>query len=239
MQTVTVETEGGAFAGYLWEAVGRGPAIVLLHEIFGVNANMRGLAERFAATGFTVLAPDMFWRLQPGTDLSYSEQDRQIAFDLYGRFDVDAGVQDVGAALAAIRRHSSCDGRVAVIGYCLGGLLAYRTAACFDPQLAVAYYGGGIEKHLDELNDVSCPLLLHYGDSDGHIPSAAVEAVRIAVRGHENISVEVYANAGHAFANKSRPTMYNEVASERANALTDAYLDALRLGRTAIRQHHH
>jgi carboxymethylenebutenolidase len=235
MQLMTIETEGGAFTGYRWDAPARGPAIVLLQEIFGVNANIRGLAEQFATKGFTVLAPDMFWRLQPGTDLSYSEEDRQIAFDLYGRFDFDAGVEDVGAAVAAIRRHPSCDGRVAIIGYCLGGLLAYRTAARFDPQLAVAYYGGGIERHLDEMDEVSCPLLLHYGAVDGHIPPAAVEAVRVAATGRKNIRVEVYPDAGHAFANKSRPTMYNGLASGRADALTETYLDAMRIGRDGIR----
>jgi carboxymethylenebutenolidase len=185
---------------------GKGPGLLVLQEIFGVNANIRAICDRFAEEGYVVLAPDVFWRQKPGVDLGYSEADFGEAFGLYKGFDVDQGVADIGAAIAALRALPECTGKVGVIGYCLGGLLTYLTAARHDIDAASAYYGGGIDKYLAEAGNVRCPIAFHFGGADSHIPPASVEAVAKAFADVETASVYVYPGADHAFANADRPS---------------------------------
>ena len=176
--------DGGAFSGYLAvPGSGSGPGIVLLQEIFGVNANIRAVADAYAEEGYVVLAPDLFWRLEPGVALGFGEADMQKAFALYGRFDVDQGVRDIAASVAALRGMAACTGQVGAIGFCLGGLLAVLAAARAGVDCAVGYYGVGIEGVLDEAAGISVPLLLHFGATDAHVPPAAVAAITARLSG--------------------------------------------------------
>ena len=165
---ITLKTaQEETFSGYLsCSAQQTSPGIVLIQEIFGVNASIRKVADQFAEAGYVVLAPDLFWRLKPNVDLCYTGKDMEEAFDYYQRFDVDQGVSDIAQVVDILRQHSSCNGKVAVMGFCLGGKISYLTAARHKVDAAVPFYGGGIVDHLDEANNIHCPMLMHFGKED-------------------------------------------------------------------------
>ena len=184
---------GGGFSGYL--AVpeeGRGPGLLIEQEIFGVNASLRAVADLYAEEGYVCLVPDLFWRMEPGVDLGYEGADLAKAFGLYQRFDVDQGVADIGTALAALRARPECSGPVAAMGFCLGGKLAYLTAARHEVDAAVSFYGVGIEEALDESGGIACPLLMHFAGEDSFVPQAAVDAVSAHFAGRPEIRIHVY-----------------------------------------------
>jgi carboxymethylenebutenolidase len=225
MQEISIATAGAnALVGWLAPAAEKGPGILLLQEIFGVNDHIRFLARRFAERGFPTFAPDLYWRLKPKVSLGYSQTEAATAFDLYRRFDVESGVEDIGKALAVLREHPACDGRVVIIGYCLGGLLALLAAARNKPNGVVAYYGVGIERHLSDLRLVSCPALLHFGDNDTHVPAAAITQIRDVAEAISTLTVAVHAGAGHAFANEQRPNFYHQNAAQTADEMTFRFL---------------
>ena len=144
-RTITVRAkDGGSFSAYLaTPEQGSGPGIVLLQELFGINAYIRGVADYYAEEGYVVLAPDLFWRIAPGIELGFTGADREKAFELYGKFDVDRSVDDIAATVAALRALPECKGKVGALGFCLGGLLAYLAAARAGVDCAVSYYGVG------------------------------------------------------------------------------------------------
>ncbi len=198
--------DGGRFKGYLaLPEKGSGPGIVVLQEIFGVNANIRGICDLYAEEGYVALAPDLFWRLAPGIDLGYSEADIETAFGHYQRFDPDQGVRDIAAAIAALRAHDACKGKVGALGFCLGGTLAYLTAARTDIDCAVGYYGVGIEKLLGEAKEISCPLVLHFGEADKYSPPQAIAQIRDGLSAVEGAEVHAYPGADHGFSAPGRP----------------------------------
>ncbi len=201
---ITVQAkDGGSFRAYLaTPEKGSGPGIVLLQEIFGINASIRGVADYYAEEGYVVLAPDLFWRIQPGIELGFTDADRQKAFDYYGKFDVNKSVEDIGATVAALRALPECKGKIGALGFCLGGLLAYLTAARVGVDCAVSYYGVGIERFIEEAPKVKCPMVFHYAELDKFAPPAVVEAVRKAFAGRDDIEIYNYPGADHAFARK-------------------------------------
>ncbi len=228
---IDIAVADGTFKAFLaTPESGSGPGLVVLQEIFGVNANIRAIAERFAEEGYVAIAPDMFWRAEPGFDVGYSEADFGAAFAHYKGFDIDRGVADIGATIAALRALPECTGKVGVIGYCLGGLLTYLTAARYDVDAASAYYGGGTDQYLAEAGNVTCPIIFNFGGADGHITPDAVEAVTKAFAGRDNATVYVYPGADHAFANADRPS-YNKPSSMMA------YSRSLALFRAAMGPH--
>src|SRR5579863_6969670 len=129
-KTITIKGADGDFTGYLaTPGAGRGPGIVVIQEIFGVNEVMRSLADDFAARGYFALVPDLFWRLEPGIQLTdKTDAEWKRAFDLMGKFDIDRGVKDIQSTITQLREQSGCTGKVGTVGYCLGGLLAYLSA---------------------------------------------------------------------------------------------------------------
>ncbi|WP_404992015.1 dienelactone hydrolase family protein [Cupriavidus pauculus] len=200
-QTIQIQTQDGSFTGYLaTPAAGKGPGIVLCQEIFGVNSTMRNVADYYAEEGYTVLVPDLFWRIAPGIELD-ERKDFPRALELYQQFDEDKGVQDVGAALDALRERGECVGQTGVLGFCLGGKLAYL-AACRLPDVAcaVGYYGVGIERALDEAANIRGRLVLHVAERDGFCPPEAQARIREALQDRPNIEMYVYAGMDHAFA---------------------------------------
>src|SRR4030088_3676796 len=143
--------DGGTFKGYLTiPASGSGPGILLVQEIFGVNSSMREVADYYAEEGYVVLAPDLFWRLEPGIELGYSEAEFNKAFGYYQRFDANQSIKDAADALKVLRARSECVGKVGALGLRLGGKLAYLAAAPPDVGLAGCFYGVGIEADLRE-----------------------------------------------------------------------------------------
>lgn len=202
---------------------GDGPAVIVLPEIFGINQHIRDVADFYAEEGYVALAPDVFWRVEKDVELEYSDAERDKALELLGRFDIDHGVRDILATVAAARalpEVTGPDGRkaVGVVGFCLGGRLAYLTAARGDVDAAVGYYGGGIDKLLDEAGNVECPLTLHFGAEDRISQPEVIENIRQAFAGRRDVEIFVYPGAGHAF---NRPGhSFNKPAAMMAHSRT-------------------
>ena len=191
--------DGGKFRGYLTlPANGKGPGIVLCQEIFGINAYVREVADYYAEEGYVVLAPDLFWRLEKDVDLGYGEEDWKRAFDFFQRFDIDKGMQDITAAVKTLRGLPEVAGKVGTLGFCLGGKLAYLAAARSGVDVAVGYYGVGIEANLNE--PPKCPLVLHFAEKDKFVPPEAVEKIKAALKDRHDVEIYVYPGQDHAFA---------------------------------------
>lgn len=216
--------DGGCFRGYLaLPPAGTGPGLVICQEIFGVNAYLRGVVEGFAAAGYVTVAPDLFWRLEPGVDLGYDGADREKAFSLMQRFDAGQGARDIGAAVRWLRASSAVQGGVGVVGYCLGGKLAFLAAARAGVDVAVGYYGVGIEQCLFEADRIRVPLLLHFAADDTFVPPPMVDRIESAFAGKGDVEVQRYAGVGHGFARP--PSMhYHAPSADLANARTLATL---------------
>jgi len=202
----SVTTAAGEMAAYLaLPPGGSGPGLLLLQEIFGVNAHMRSVAEQYALAGFVVLAPDVFWRQAPRIELGYEGAERQRGVQLATALKPDEVLADLQAATAALRGRPELvgtggqPGKVAAIGYCMGGRLAYTAAALAGVDAAVAYYGGGIQGQLALAPQISCPIQFHYAGQDDHIPPAAVDAVRSAMAGNPAAELHVYPGSQHGF----------------------------------------
>jgi carboxymethylenebutenolidase len=202
---------------------GNGPGIVLPMEIFGVGPYIEQAAERLARLGYTVLAPDLYWRIAPGATPAHDADGLQEAFGLVQKLDVPAAVGDAVDALHHLRSMPETRGRAGVLGFCLGGTLAYLVAAHGDPDVAVAYYGSGIHDAVDQGDAITCPMLFHYGSRDDYIPADKVEVVRAAFADREGMEFHVH-DAGHAFDNAEAPMFYDASASQAAWAQTVDFL---------------
>ena len=214
------------YAGYLaLPPAGHGPGLLLWQEIFGVNAHIRAVAEQYALDGFVVLAPDTFWRQAPRVELGYEGAERSRAIELMQAYAAPDALADISAATATLRALPEVGGaKVGTIGYCMGGRLAYLTAATAAVDAAVAFYGGGIHNHLDRAAAVRCPMQFHYAGIDDNIPPAAVQRVRDALPVAE---VHVYPGAMHGFNCWARASYHAPsaaVAHGRALAFLGAHL---------------
>jgi carboxymethylenebutenolidase len=219
---ITVKAlDGGTFGAYLSQpASGKGPGILLLQEIFGVNQVMRDIADWYAERGFVVVCPDLFWRQEPGVQLTdKTDEDWRRAFALYQGLDEARAVEDASAALAALRDHPACTGRVGAVGFCLGGKLAYLLAARFAPDCSVGYYGVGVEQALDEAANLRAPLMLHVAGKDKFCPPEAQAAIQEALGAHPLVTLHVYPEQGHAFA-RTGGEHFDARAAELANLRT-------------------
>jgi len=218
---ISIKTDGGAFSAYLARpAAAKTPAIVVIQEIFGVNQVMRDITDRFASRGFLAVCPDLFWRIEPGVDITdHSEAEWKKAFELYNAFDVDAGVADISATIAQIRRDEACSGAVGAVGYCLGGLLAFLTATRTDVDAAVGYYGVGIESRLAEADKLAEPLLLHMAEEDQFVPKEAQALIVAALKNHPHVQLYSYPGRDHAFA-RVGGEHYNAADAATANQRT-------------------
>ncbi len=197
---VSVPSGGGAFDAYLaLPPAGSGPGLVLYQEIFGVNEHIRTVAEQYALDGFVVLVPDIFWRQQPRVELGYEADDRAKGIALAGTLKPEQLMLDMRAAVDALRGLAQVGGRkVGTLGYCMGGRLAYMSAALAEIDAAVSYYGGGIHDQLHLVSGIHCPTQFHYAERDDHIPLSAVARVREAFAG-KICEVHVYDGAMHGF----------------------------------------
>ncbi|MGU7769459.1 dienelactone hydrolase family protein [Burkholderia sp. MR1-5-21] len=223
-QWIDIPTGNDSFGGYLaLPRRGKGPAVLIIQEIFGVNAHIRSVADQYAADGFVALAPDVFWRTQPRVELAYEGADREKGIELLQKTDVKLAVADIAAAADVLRARPEVGGKVAAIGYCFGGQLAYRVAATGKVDAAVAYYGGGIQNALDIAGQVTQPILFHYAENDHGIPLAAVEQVKAAFAGRDNAGFHLYPGAEHGF-NCTERASYNQRAAALAHGRTLTFL---------------
>ena len=219
MAEITIQAaDGGSFSAYLAAPKsGKGPGIVVIQEIFGVNAVMRGITDDLAAKGYAALCPDLFWRLKPGINITdKTEAEWKLAVGYFGRFDADKGAQDLKATLAALRKHPACSGKVGAVGYCLGGKLAYLMATRTDVDCSVGYYGVGIQDMLGEAKNIKKPMLLHIAGKDEFVPPPAQAAVKAGLKSNPNVSIYDYPQCNHAFA-RVGGQHYDKQAADQAN----------------------
>lgn len=199
--TITATDGSGSFNAYVVEPATK-PAgvVVLIQEIFGVNQAMRDIAAWVADLGFIAVAPDLFWRIEPGIDITdKTDAEWKRAFELFQAFDQAKGIEDLKATVAAARTMAGSNGKVATMGYCLGGRLAFMMAEQSDADANISYYGVGLDGLLSDLNKVTRPLVVHIADKDEYFPAEGRQKVAAAAKGHANIACYNY-DADHAFA---------------------------------------
>ncbi len=192
-------------------------AIVVIQEIFGVNAGIRRKCDTLAEAGYLAIAPDLFWRLEPGIELDPDikpEFDR--ALELMGQFDQDKGIADIEASIRAVRSELGDDTKVGVVGYCLGGRLAFMTAARTDVDASVGYYGVGINGLLGEKHAIAHPVLLHVPEEDHFVDKDAQAAMHAGLDDHPKVTIYDYAGEDHGFA-----TEFGERRSDASAKLAD------------------
>jgi carboxymethylenebutenolidase len=220
-ERTTITTKDGSFSAYVARPkAASAPAVVVIQEIFGVNQVMRDITDGLAGQGYLAICPDLFWRIEPGVDISdKSEAEWKKAFSLMNAFDVDAGVKDIAATVATIRKDPGCSGKVGAVGFCLGGLLAFLTATRTDADASVSYYGVGIESRVAEAEKLTEPLLLHIAEEDQFVPKAAQAIILQALKDHPMVEIYTYPGCNHAFA---RPggEHYNEACAKLAGGRT-------------------
>ena len=208
VETLTVTTPDGAFSAYVARPAaasegGKVPAVVVIQEIFGVNAVMRGVCDDLAAQGYLAVCPDLFWRIEPGIDITdQSEAEWKRAFELYNAFDVEQGVEDIAATIAAVRADPGCAGKVGSVGFCLGGLLSFLTATRTDVDASVCFYGVGIDQFVGEAATLDTPLMLHIAEEDQFVAKPAQAAIKAALNNHAGVEIFSYPGRDHAFARK-------------------------------------
>ena len=218
-ETITIATLSGdaSFDAYVARPADTPrAAILVIQEIFGVNAGIRRKCDKLAEDGYLAVAPDLFWRLEPGVELDPDvEPEFQRALDLMGKFDQDQGIRDIEATIHHIRREEGV-AKVGCVGYCLGGRLAYMTAARTDVNASVGYYGVGIDGLLNEKHAIAHPLLLHVPTEDGFVDEDTQKAMHEGLDDHPKVTLYDYEGLDHGFA-----TEFGKRRDEKAANLAD------------------
>jgi carboxymethylenebutenolidase len=224
---ITITTDDGAFRAYVARPNARvAPSVVVLHEVFGVNADLRQTCDELAGRGFLAVCPDLFWRQTPGTDLGVtSDADWKAGLALYAAYDRNQGVGDIVLTMKVAAHLEGASGKVAVMGYCLGGLMTFLTAARSKIDAAVAFHGADTEKYLDEAPAISAPMVVHLAEDDEFISKAAQAAIASALEPMPNVQIFSYPGCHHAFS-RHGGAHYDALAAAKANARTLAFLKA-------------
>jgi len=222
---VEINGPDGAFKAYVARPSGAPMgAVVVVQEIFGVNAVMRGKADWLAREGFLAVAPDLFWRIKPGIDLTdQSEAEWKQALDYMNQLDMNASVKDVAATLAWARGQGV--GKAGVMGYCMGGYIAFLAACRTETDATVAYHGGGIHTALGEASGIKKPVMLHNPMKDGFIPVEALNTIRETLSSNPLVTVHEYAEQDHAFTREGG-AHYDAAATQIADGRTVAFFNA-------------
>lgn len=216
-----LSTQEGSFSIYIeYPDVTMAPVVVVLQEIFGINNDLRASCRELANEGFIAVCPDLFWRQEPELDLNeWSEADWKKGLALYGSYDFDAGVRDIAATIEAARSLDGTNGKVGVMGYCLGGLMTFLTTARTDVDAGAEYYGGGTERYLAEAQAMTAPLIMHLGEKDEFIDPEAQRQIADRFQGSPRVTIYSYPGCSHAFA-RHTGTHYEAHAAKLANQRT-------------------
>lgn len=200
------------------------PVVVVLHEVFGVNNDMRESCRELADRGFIALAPDLFWRQEAGLDLSHwSPEEWEKGLSLYNAYDRDQGAKDIAAVMKFAKSMQGSTGKIGVMGYCLGGLMTYLVSARFGSDASVAYYPGGADQYMAEAASVTAPIIVHLAEEDEFIPKQAQARIRDSFANSANARTFSYAGQSHAFA-RHTGVHYDAEAAARANGRTWEFL---------------
>ncbi|HZZ33709.1 MAG TPA: dienelactone hydrolase family protein [Phenylobacterium sp.] len=220
-EATTITTNDGSFSAYVARpSKASAPAVVVIQEIFGVNQVMRDVTDGLAAQGYLAICPDLFWRIEPGIDITdKTPAEWKRAFELFNAFDVEAGVGDIAATIDHIRKDPGCSGKVGAVGYCLGGQLAFLTATRTDADGSVSYYGVGLENRVAEAEKLTHPLLMHIAEEDEFTPKPALAVILAALKDHPQIELHTYPGCNHAFA-RVGGEHFNAEAAKLANGRT-------------------
>jgi carboxymethylenebutenolidase len=226
MATIDVPTlEGDAsFNAYLAEpdSAPRG-AVVVIQEIFGVNEGIRRKCDHWASLGYLALAPDLFWRIEPNVELDPDVPDQfQRALGLMHKLDQDQAIGDIEATLREARRRLPEGGKVGAVGYCLGGRLAFMTAARTDVDASVGYYGVALDSLLHEKHAIARPLLLHIAGADHFVPADVQAKIHEGLDDHPRVTLHDYPGEDHGFAAEMGQRR-SEDAAQLADGRTEAF----------------
>ena len=223
---MTVKGLNGTFTAYIARPEELpAPAVIVLQELFGVNADIREKCDELAKQGFIAVAPDLFWRQEPGVDLGVrSDADWQHGLRLYQAYNRDEGVEDINDTIQTVAKMPDCTGKIAVLGYCLGALMVFLTAVRHRVEAAVAYHGGDTEKYLAEIDGLHAPLLMHLAEEDEFMSKSAQVAIKTALAGKPHTTVYSYRGQCHAFT-RLNGTHYNAEAAMLANGRTSEFLN--------------
>jgi len=198
-------------------------AVIVIQEIFGVNEGIRRKCDHWAKLGYFALAPDLFWRVQPGVELDPDVPEQfQQALSLMGRFDQDKGVRDIEATIRAARQRLGGIGKVGCVGYCLGGRLAFMTSARTDIDASVGYYGVGIDGLLREKHAIAHPLMLHIPTADGFVGPDVQKAMHEGLDDHPKVTLHDYEGLDHGFAAEMGKRRVED-AAQLADSRTEAF----------------
>lgn len=221
-KTITIKGPDGEFSGYLaTPASGTGPGVVVIQEIFGVNKVMRDVADDLAAQGFVALCPDLFWRIEPGIDITdQTDAEWARAFELFGLFKSDTGLVDIKATIDTLRPLTT--GKVGAVGYCLGGLMAYLTGCHTDVDASVGFYGVAINTRLDDAKSIKKPLMLHIAGKDEFVNPEAQAEMHKGLADNAHVTLHDYPDCDHAFA-RVGGKHYDKQAATDANDRTLAF----------------
>ncbi|MGB3472360.1 MAG: dienelactone hydrolase family protein [Erythrobacter sp.] len=230
-ETVTIPTltADAEFAAYIARPTTEPKAaIIVIQEIFGVNTGIRQKCDKLAAEGYLAIAPDLFWRLEPGIELDPDvEPEFNKALEWMGQFDQDAGIRDIQAAINYARSTGGVT-KVGCVGYCLGGRLAFMTAARTDVDASVGYYGVGIDGLLGEKDTIANPLMLHIPTEDGFVDKATQAAMHEGLDDHPRVTLHDYEGLDHGFATEigaRRDEDAANIADGRTAAFFTKHLD--------------
>ena len=222
---IDIKTLDGAetFSAYCARPTGTPKAaIIVIQEIFGVNPGIRAKCDHWAKLGYLALAPDMFWRVQPGVELDPDvPEELQEAFGLMQKYDGDVGIRDVEATIRHARKMVD-GGKVGIVGYCLGGRTAYLAATRTDVDASVGYYGGGIDTMLHEAHAIANPLMLHFAELDHFITADKVAKIKAALADNRHATIHRYPGVDHGFATETGKRR-SDAAAKLADSRTEAF----------------
>jgi carboxymethylenebutenolidase len=222
---ISIKGRNGTFGAYIARPENApAPAVVVLHEVFGINADIREKCDELAEQGFIGVAPELYWRQELGVDLSVrSESDWQHGLRLNQAYDRDGGAMDIKDTAETVAKLPECTGKVGLMGYCIGGLMTFLTTVRYGIDAAVAYHGGETEKFLDEAGGFRAPMLMHLGEEDEFISKPAQAKIKAALAGKPNVTIFSYPGQWHAFT-RINGVHYNAEAAALANGRTSEFL---------------